>query len=117
GSSEAIVAGSSSGRLGAADGGETVKRLATASQNVLMPPQPYEQQSSLTGTPNRRRSIKRQKSQDMGDEEGRMQATTPKPPPSPAKAAIYAMVKKQSSDESQTSSLTDNSTSSNSPLK
>ena len=78
-------------------------------QNVLLtPPHSFDQSRWSTGE--KRRSIKRQKSQDLPDEDPKPQKL---PPPLPQKSFLN----KQSSDESQTSNMTDNSSSSTNQLK
>ena len=111
-----------------------------SSTNSLLPPQPgtpplSSAAPSSTDSPTswkdggRRRSLKRQKSQDVPDEK------LPPPPPAPIKslpplaavslpspnmttaAARIAYLNKQSSDESQTSNITEGSSSSTNQLK
>lgn len=79
---------------------QTCKEPKVPVPNLLSPQSSTDKPSHIV--PSRRRSIKRQKSQDVGDEDLKIVKI---PPPE--------QVKKQSSDESQTSSVTDNSSCSN----
>lgn len=96
---------------------QSIRQSPPTNNDRLSPTPSLKEPSEWTGDEPRRRSIKRQKSQELTDDDLKKKQPPPLavtlPPPVPPLRPPPQCLKKQSSDESQTSNLTDCSSTSN----